>query len=150
VDTKKCDFRSVGVLVRENKILVQREKNGNEYALPGGNVQFGETSENALVRRYKAEIGADILCDRLIWVEELFWKWKNESAHGINFYYLISLKNDSDIADEPFDSCEDNHDVSFEWVAIEEIGNLVIYPNFIKEKIKNISGNIEHFINYCE
>lgn len=33
-----CNFRSVGVLLRNKKILVQREKDGDIYALPGGHV----------------------------------------------------------------------------------------------------------------
>lgn len=30
-----CDLRTVGVLVRDGKLLVQRDRDGNEYALPG-------------------------------------------------------------------------------------------------------------------
>lgn len=70
-----CNFRSAGVLIRNNKILVQREKDGLEYALPGGHVKIGETSMEALIREYQEEIGADITCERLIWVEECFWEW---------------------------------------------------------------------------
>lgn len=36
-----CDLRVAAVLVKDNKILVQREKDGNEYALPGGHVKIG-------------------------------------------------------------------------------------------------------------
>ena len=38
-----CDLRTVAVLVKDGKILVQREKDGNEYALLGGHVKIGET-----------------------------------------------------------------------------------------------------------
>lgn len=33
-----CDLRTVGVLVKNNRVLVQRDKNGSEYALPGGRI----------------------------------------------------------------------------------------------------------------
>jgi 8-oxo-dGTP pyrophosphatase MutT (NUDIX family) len=143
-----CGFRTAGVLVRENKILVQREKNGKEYALPGGGVKIGETSENALIREYKEETGADIVCERLIWVEELFWKYGGKNVHGINFYYLITLKNNSDIPDGYAEPHKDNGNVIIEWVTIAEMKNLTVYPTFIKEKIENISEHIEHFISY--
>ncbi len=48
-----CDLRAAGVLIRDNKILVQRDKNGNAYALPGGHIKIGETLEQGLIREYK-------------------------------------------------------------------------------------------------
>ena len=45
-----CELRTVAVLVKENKILVQKDRNGNEYALPSGHVKIGETLENGLIR----------------------------------------------------------------------------------------------------
>jgi len=145
-----CHFRTAGILIRDGKILVQREKDGNEYALPGGHVHMGETTEQSLVREYKEETGADIVCERLVWVEEVFWKWNDKAAHGIVFYYLITLKNNSNIPDEYFMSHKDNCNLILEWVSIEEMKKLTIYPAFIKEKIENISENenIEHFISY--
>jgi len=141
-----CHFRTAGILLRNNKILVQREKDSNEYALPGGHVYIGETSEKTLVREFKEETGADILCDRLAWVEEFFWKCGDKDAHGICFYYLISLKEESDIPDDYFESQKDNCEILLMWVSIDEMKKLTIYPEFIKEKIDNISENIEHMV----
>lgn len=141
-----CSFRTVGVLLRENKILVQRDKDGIEYALPGGHVKIGETSEESLVREYKEETGADIVCDRLIWTEETFWSWNGKDAHSIAFYYLISLTNDSEIQDDYFESHKDNCNVVLKWVTFDEIKQLTIYPAFLKDKIENISAHIEHFV----
>ena len=93
-----CHFRSAGLLIRNNKILLQHVK--NEYALPGGHVKFVEMAEASLIREFKEEIGADISCDRMIWVEENFWMWEGTRAHGLAFYYLVSLKNSSNIPDD--------------------------------------------------
>lgn len=107
-----CSFRTVGVLIRNNKILVQRDKRGNEYALPGGHVKIGETSMESLIREYKEETGADINCQRLIWTEECFWYWNNKPANTIAFYYLINLCDGSDIPDNgEFVSQKDNCNV---------------------------------------
>ena len=143
-----CSYRTVGVLIKNNKILVQREKDGTEYTLPGGHVKFGETSEESLIREYKEETGVDILCSRMIWVEETFWKWGNKNAHTISFYYLISLKNENDIPNDYFQSHKDNCNVMIEWISIDKLKNLTIYPVFLKEKIYDISDKIEHFITY--
>lgn len=141
-----CLFRTVGVLLRDNKILVQCDK--DVYAFPGGHVKIGETSEQTLIREYKEETGADIICERLIWVEESFWEWESREAHGIVFYYFISLKNDDDIPDDAFFSQKDNCDIMLKWVSIDEMKQLTIYPTFIKDKIETISENIEHMISF--
>ena len=92
-----CNFRSAGVLIRNGRILVQREKNGSEYALPGGHVRIGESSVEALIREYREETSADIVCERLLWTEECFWEWNKKQTSTIAFYYLIKLVNDTDI-----------------------------------------------------
>ena len=46
-----CGLRTAGVVIKDNMILVQRDKDGNDYALPGGHIKIGETSEAALVRK---------------------------------------------------------------------------------------------------
>lgn len=92
IDNSMCDVRTVGVLVRDGKLLVQRDREGNEFALPGGHVQIGETLEAALIREYKEETGADISCKKLLWSEECFWEWNGKQAHNIAFYYLSEFR----------------------------------------------------------
>ena len=99
VENSVCDLRTVGVLIRDGKILVQRDRGGDEYALPGGHVKIGETLEDGLIREFKEETDADIKCIRLLWSEECFWQWKGKKNHNISFYYLIELVNGSDIPD---------------------------------------------------
>lgn len=148
VDNNTCDVRTVGVLVRDGKILVQRDRDGNEYALPGGHIKIGETLEAGLIREYKEETGADISCLKMLWSEECFWEWKGKNAHNISFYYLIELNDNSDIPDTGvFVSHKDNCNVVIGWMPIEEIQNVTIYPEFIKEEIYQLDGPIKHFVS---
>ncbi len=48
------------------------EKDGKEYALPGGHVKIGETLEDGLIRETMEEMGIKIECKRLLWSEECF------------------------------------------------------------------------------
>ena len=43
-------YRISGILIRDGKILLQKPLNEDVYALPGGHVSFGETSDAALGR----------------------------------------------------------------------------------------------------
>ena len=39
------NYRVAAVIIKDDKILAQRNTKTNEYYLPGGRVVFGETSE---------------------------------------------------------------------------------------------------------
>ena len=142
------DVRAVGVLVKNGKLLVQRERNGNEYALPGGHVKLGETIAEGLIREYKEETGADIRCQRLLWTEECFWEWNNKKIHNLAYYYLIELCDEFDIpADDMFVSHKDNCNVVIGWMPLEKLSDVTIYPTFLKKKIFELDGPPEHFIS---
>lgn len=142
-----CDLRTVGLLIRDGKILVQRDRYGNEYALPGGHVKIGETTESGLIREYKEETGADIVCRRLIWTEECFWQWKGKQAHNIAFYYLIELCVGSDIPDSgEFVSHKDNCNVVIGWMPVDELQHVAIYPTFLPDEIKRLDHPPKHFV----
>ena len=146
-DGSVFDVRSAGFLVRDGKILVQREKDGDEYALPGGHVQMGETTANALVREYQEETGADIRCERLLWTEECFWEWNGCKHHNLTYYYLIALNGGSDIPDDGvFVPHRDNSSVVIGWMPIDRLSDIVIYPEFLKRTIYELDGPPAHFI----
>lgn len=142
-----CDLRTVAVLIKNNKLLVQREKNGNEYALPGGHVKIGETLETGLIREIFEEIGVKIKCNHLLWSEECFWEWNGKQTHNIAFYYLIELWENFEISDEEFIPQKDNCNVLIGWMPIDEIQNVTIYPEFIKKEIFQLNGPMKHFVS---
>ena len=143
-----CDLRTVAVLVKDKKVLVQRDRNGNEYALPGGHVKIGETLEDGLIRETMEEMAVRIKCKRLLWSEECFWEWNGKKAHNIAFYYLIELCDDLAIPENgEFVSQKDNCDVVIGWMPIEKIKEVTIYPEFLKEEIYHLDEPIKHFVS---
>ena len=143
-----CDLRVAAVLVKDNKILVQRDKDGNEYALPGGHVKIGETLEAGLIRETMEEMGVQIECKKLLWSEECFWEWNGRQAHNISFYYLIELCDGFEIPDTgEFVSQKDNCNVVLGWMPIDQIQNVTIYPEFIKKEIYHLDGPMKHFVS---
>ncbi len=143
-----CDVRTVGVLVKENKLLVQRDRDGTEYALPGGHIKIGETLEDGLIREYKEETGADICVKRLLWSEECFWEWKGKQSHSIAFYFLIETDGRCDLPElGEFVPHKDNCGVVLGWMDREEIPNATVYPAFLKDEIQNLDGPVKHFVS---
>ena len=143
-----CDLRTVAVLVKDGKILVQRDKDGNEYALPGGHVKIGETLEAGLIRETQEEMGVKIKCKRVLWSEECFREWNGKQAYNIAFYYLIELCKDLDIPDDgEFVSHKDNCNVVIGWMPIKKLQEITIYPEFLKEEIYHLDEPMKHFFS---
>lgn len=142
------DVRTAGVLIRDGKILVQRERHGNEYALPGGHVQLGETTADALMREYKEETGADIRLQRLLWTEECFWEWNGKTHHNLTYYYLIDLCDGATIPDDgKFVPHKDNRNVVIGWMSMGDLTSVILYPEFLKETIFDLDSPPKHFIS---
>lgn len=142
-----CDLRTVGVLVRCGKLLVQRDRHGSEYALPGGHVRIGETTAEGLVREFREETGADIQVGRLLWTEECFWSWNGTQAHNIAFYYLVELADGQLIPDTgDFVPHRDNEKVVIGWLPIDKLSDVTIYPEFIREQIHHLEDTPRHFV----
>ncbi len=53
---KKIDIHKAGgILIKDRKFLVERSKNKTFFIAPGGSIEEGETSKQALVRELKEE-----------------------------------------------------------------------------------------------
>lgn len=142
-----CDVRTVGVLVQQGRLLVQRERDGAEYALPGGHIKVGETTADGLLREFREEMGADVQIQRLLWTEECFWQWKGKAAHNLAFYYLIRPWGRFPLPmDGEFRSQKDNSNVLLGWMPLDRLGEVVLYPEFAKAHIHDLSAPPKHFI----
>ena len=144
-------YRVGGVLIHNGKVLMQNAEGDDGYAFIGGHVAFGETTDETLVREFKEEIGADIKIERFLMVNENFFPWDNRPCQQINLYYLISLKDETQIPlDRDFKALDDfgNERVELNmcWIPLEDVANTNIYPPQAKEYIANLPDNIVHFI----
>jgi len=142
-----CDVRVAAVLVKDHKILVQRERNGMEYALPGGHIKIGETLEEGLIREFREEMAVNIRCRRVIWSEECFWQSGGRQVHNISFYFLVDLCDGFDIPDDAvFVPNRDNDNVVAGWLPVGQLEKAVIYPEFLKKEINCLDGPMKHFV----
>lgn len=142
-----CNFRVAGVLVRDGRLLVQRERFGDEYALPGGHVQVGEEAAQALAREYREELGLEILRPRMLWSEECFWTWNGRLTHAIAFYFKIDVAN-ADLLPPPgsFVPQRDNGGVVVGWAPLSSLKEMILYPEFVKEAVYCMDEGPRHFV----
>lgn len=149
-ETYSCGVRVAGVWVRQGCILLQREENGQEYAVPGGHIRIGETLEDGLKREWMEETGLAIRCQRMLWTEECFWEWKGKLTHSLTFYYRIDLEKETALpCDMQLHAHKDNSRILLEWVPVEKVGELVVYPEFLKTEIHRLQESVQHFTTYA-
>ncbi len=144
-------YRVAGILIRNGRVLLQHPVGETIYAFPGGHVNFGETSQAALIREYKEEVGADIILSRLAWIIEIFFPWGEKRCHQICFYYLVSLRDETQIPLQgkfllPDEEERKISNLEFCWTAISALDTLEVYPIEAKEKLLNLSDGIEHWV----
>ncbi len=139
-------YRVACVMTHEDRILLHRGEMDSFYALPGGSVEFGETSIEAIHREIREELGATVETGDLLWVVENFFEYMDTDCHEVGLYYKTQFSGESrrlNIADE-FEGLE-THFVAdktfklyFKWFSADEIKNVDIRPAFLKKALLDL------------
>lgn len=145
-------YRVGGLLIINNKILLQKPKN-DEFSIIGGHVSGLETTAETLKREFEEELHAKIEVDSLFAVGEVFFPWGQKPCHQICLYYKVHLLNNHDIPlDGTFHGYDDlDHeriDLDFCWISLENLKNgLKVYPLELITYILNDNDGILHFVS---
>lgn len=125
----------LGIARNNNKILVSQgyDKITGQtfYRCLGGGIEFLETSEEALKREYKEELGIDIDVQEFCGIAENIFVFEGKGAHELILFYNIKIK-DNDFKEEYCVLEEETQTEAF-WIDIEEFknNNKILYPKQI-------------------
>lgn len=141
IKTENEEFhgRTCGIIKQENKFLIMRVNKTSYYHIPGGHIEIGENSKQAVIREIKEEIGCDVKKANLFAIQENFWTRKNKECHGIEFYYIIKpaqhlqMKNHEEIE---IDKGEEKL-LEFKWVTSAELKDIDLRPTNIRDMLIN-------------
>ncbi|MGA7730986.1 MAG: NUDIX domain-containing protein [Chloroflexia bacterium] len=164
-ERSRFSTRAVAVIVDrdERRVLVSRAAIDDFWALPGGRIEIGETSSEAVMREMREELGVEVEVGRLLWVTEEFFEFAGLSWHGIAFYYLVCLPSDSPMYDREESSgieefvedifvpehlrAEVNRlEMIFRWHDRERLHELALYPRFLQDRLRVLPDTTEHII----
>ena len=138
-ETEEFHVRTCGIIKQENKFLIMKVNKTSYYHIPGGHIEIGEDSEQAVIREIKEEIGCDVKEAKLFSIEENFWTRNNKKCHGIEFYYIIKPKQQLQMQDcEKIENDKGEEKLlHFKWVTLEEIKEIDLRPSNIKDMLIN-------------
>lgn len=138
-------MRAAGIIIQNKQVLLihrikpswRREKlgqAGNYYILPGGQIEHGETPEEATVRELKEELCIDASID------EKLWEIMNLGAKEI-YFLVTTFKGEPKLAGEDNERLSDVSATELVLVSREELENTDLRPKVIKDKLlKYLSG----------
>lgn len=138
-ENEEFHYRTCGIIKQNNKFLIMRVNKTEYYHIPGGHVELGETSKNAVIREIKEEIGCGVKEATLFAIQENFWIRNEKKCHGIEFYYII----EPDICLEQINHETIENDkgeeklLEFKWVTVDELKEIDLKPANIKELLIN-------------
>ncbi len=138
-EAEEFHVRTCGIIKQENKFLIMRVNKTPYYHIPGGHIEIGEDSKQAVIREIKEEIGCDVKEAKLFSIEENFWTRNNKKCHGIEFYYIIKPKQQLQMQDcEKIENDKGEEKLlHFKWVTLEELKEIDLRPSNIKDMLIN-------------
>ena len=66
-ETIHFKYRVAAIAMHQGHVLIHRFEGSDYWSLPDGNIELGETSQQALKRELLEEADLEIEIDRLIW-----------------------------------------------------------------------------------
>ncbi|WP_320415366.1 NUDIX hydrolase [Psychrobacillus antarcticus] len=137
------------MLVQDGKLLIMQDKGQPHYYVPGGRIKMNEKSEDALQREIKEKLGIEVNVNRMLWVNENFFKEDTvqEQFHEVCFFYLLELKDEEVLKrGSEFEVNENEKIHMYYWKSLDEINHINLYPQFLKEKMIELPQHIKHIV----
>ncbi|MCL2415566.1 MAG: NUDIX domain-containing protein [Defluviitaleaceae bacterium] len=140
----KFNYRVGAIIIHDGEILMAKNANSPFYYTVGGRVQFGESSQETLLREVYEETQIHFEIDRLAFIHEVFFV---DDSDGVNFHemaFFFVLKSNSvalkEIKNHFYEG--DYGKVELHWLPIENLENLEIYPEFFKTELQNLQNSV--------
>ncbi len=118
-----------GVILKDDKILLCKLKDKDYYYFPGGHLEKGEDTVEALKRELKEELGMEIKKINFIGASENSFQQNGESKQEINLVFSAETE------EQKVQALEDH--LEFAWIEKEFLVKTLIFPISLKESVIN-------------
>jgi len=143
-------YKVGAVIINDNHVLMVKNDNHTYYYPVGGRVNFGETSEEAVLREVYEETNINFQIDRLAFVHENYFiadflEIDKAPCHEIALYYM--MKQSDEVSNIVCNSVgADGGAESLHWLPIAGLDDYMVFPGFYKTSLRKLNDKVEHFI----
>jgi len=144
-DPRDIRASAIGIVRRGDELLVERyDTEKEEFVRPiGGGVEFGEASDEAVVREFREELGRVVETERLLGVVENVFTFRGEACHEITFVYEVAFSEPDAYGRDRFTVREsDGSTREATWIPLDALGDdETLYPDGL---VSLVRGETEH------
>jgi ADP-ribose pyrophosphatase YjhB (NUDIX family) len=146
----RFNFRTAGVVIHGNRVLVHKAKGDDFWALPGGRVEFGESSETAIVRGMEEETGVLFRVVRPLWILENFFDHLEKKYHEVSLIFLLHCLDERSLLKrgDEFAGLEDSGaELIFKWLQTGMLGHTPLFPSFLRKDLDDLPASIQYRVH---
>lgn len=133
-------------------MLLHRAEEDDFWSLPGGHARPFESSDRVLRREMREELGTSVRVGRLLWVAEIFFRYRGERQHELGFYYLMDLPHGSPFyqGEGPFSGSEAGLALELRWFprSSDLLARLPVLPIFLQTALTAFPDTTQHLVSY--
>lgn len=142
-------YRAAAIIIEDGCVLLAANETCSYYYSVGGGVHLGELAEQAAEREAFEESGVHYEVDRLAFVHENFFTDDESSlkgliCHEIAFFYIMKPRGTKNLPNVIGECSEGKEHVEF--VPIDKLKDLKVYPEFFKDRLKSLPQTVEHIV----
>lgn len=125
------------IIVKDDKVLLLKYlyDSTEVYAIPGGNLEFGESLSETVIRELKEELNLEIGLVDFCGTAEII----NEKQHGIHFFFSGKI-----VSGEPKLNPKETTANSVVWLGKEELKIVNLYPKIPDLILSVLNGEKPH------
>jgi ADP-ribose pyrophosphatase YjhB (NUDIX family) len=137
-----------GVCIHQEHVLLCRAGQSDYWFTPGGRVELGETSQQALSREMQEELGEDVAVGRLLWIVENLFLMGAEPTHELALMYAITLPPTSpflDLAHERV-TMDAGTTLTLRWFPLATLAEVELRPAFLRSAFQQLPEQTTHVV----
>ncbi|QJE73406.1 NUDIX domain-containing protein [Aerophototrophica crusticola] len=140
-DAIRRHIRAVAVVRQGGRVLLHRQDGDGFWSLPGGGIEPGETSAQAVARELREELGRTATVGSLLWVVENQFTYAGTGFIEVGFCYDATIP---DLPTNPFRGVEPR--LEFAWFDLDGLEGVDLRPAVLKEWLPLPPTTVRHLV----